>query len=162
MAQARLREPEPKVGVVGQGVPIDDLPESIRREGVRALVEVGLAERLQDRGLARLEAAGSFEHYGRGARMSLREQPRATPKELIGGVSLPGVAGFAWTGSHERYGMSSIRSRRGFSVRPGIRPRFAMGRPSISFRSPVKSMGLASLIADPTAKESTGAPASLK
>ena len=44
---------------------------------------------------------------------------------------------------------------------PGMRPRLAMGLPSISFRSPVKSMGLASEMAEPTANESTGAPASL-
>ena len=33
--------------------------------------------------------------------------------------------------------------RRGLSVRPGIRPRFAIGVPSISLMSPVKSIGVA-------------------
>src|SRR5207344_2828741 len=56
---------------------------------------------------------------------------------------------------------STGRSR-GLSVRPGIRPRFAIGRPSISLMSPVKSIGAAPLMYEPTAYESTGAPASLK
>ena len=38
----------------------------------------------------------------------------------------------------------------GLFVNPGIRPRFAIGLPSISFRSPVKSIGGAALIALPT------------
>ena len=50
----------------------------------------------------------------------------------------------------------------GESVRPGIRPRLAIGRPSISLMSPVKSIGVAPLMYEPTANESTGAPASLK
>ena len=41
---------------------------------------------------------------------------------------------------------------------PGIRPRFAIGRPSISLMSPVKSIGVAPLMYEPTANESTGAP----
>jgi len=45
-------------------------------------------------------------------------------------------------------------------VRPGIRPRFAIGLPSISLMSPVKSIGVAPLMYEPTAYESTGAPAS--
>src|SRR3972149_3777300 len=43
-----------------------------------------------------------------------------------------------------------------------MRPRFAIGRPSISLRSAVKSIGVAPLMYEPTANESTGAPASLK
>ena len=35
------------------------------------------------------------------------------------------------------------RERRGFSILPGILPRFAMGTPSISFMSRVMSMGFA-------------------
>ena len=38
----------------------------------------------------------------------------------------------------------------------------AIGRPSISLMSPVKSIGVAPLMYEPTAYESTGAPASLK
>ena len=45
---------------------------------------------------------------------------------------------------------------------PGIRPRFAIGRPSISLMSPVKSIGVAPLMYDPTANESTGAPGVLE
>ena len=45
---------------------------------------------------------------------------------------------------------------------PGMRPRLAIGLPSISLMSPVKSIGVAPLMYDPTAYESTGAPASLK
>jgi hypothetical protein len=45
---------------------------------------------------------------------------------------------------------------------PGIRPRFAIGFPSISLMSPVKSIGVAPLMYEPTAYESTGAPWSLK
>ena len=56
----------------------------------------------------------------------------------------------------------STGRRRGDGVRPGIRPRLAIGRPSISLMSPVKSIGVAPLMCDPTAYESTGAPASLK
>jgi hypothetical protein len=56
----------------------------------------------------------------------------------------------------------STGRRRGDAVRPGILPRLAIGRPSISLMSPVKSIGVAPLICDPTAYESTGAPASLK
>ena len=52
--------------------------------------------------------------------------------------------------------------RRVDGVGPGIRPRLAMGRPSISLMSPVKSIGAAPLMYDPTANESTGAPASWK
>jgi nicotinate phosphoribosyltransferase len=44
----------------------------------------------------------------------------------------------------------------------GIRPRLAIGRPSISLMSPVKSIRVAPLMYDPTAYESIGAPASLK
>ena len=51
---------------------------------------------------------------------------------------------------------------RGESVSPGIRPRLAIGAPSISLMSPVKSIGVAPLMYEPTAYESTGAPASLK
>ena len=36
--------------------------------------------------------------------------------------------------------------RRGESVRPGIRPRLAIGWPSISLMSPVKSIGVAPLM----------------
>ena len=54
------------------------------------------------------------------------------------------------------------RLSRGESVSPGMRPRLAIGRPSISLMSPVKSIGVAPLMYDPTAYESTGAPASLK
>jgi hypothetical protein len=43
-----------------------------------------------------------------------------------------------------------VRSR-GDSVRPGIRPRFAIGCPSISLMSPVKSIGAAPLMYEPTA-----------
>jgi len=43
-----------------------------------------------------------------------------------------------------------------------MRPRFAIGWPSISLISPVKSIGVAPLMYEPTAYESTGAPASLK
>jgi len=39
-----------------------------------------------------------------------------------------------------------IRFSLGLGVRPGIRPRLAMGRPSISLRSPLKSTGLAPLM----------------
>ena len=56
---------------------------------------------------------------------------------------------------------STGRSR-GESVRPGMRPRLAIGTPSISLMSPVKSIGVAPLMYEPTANESTGAPASLK
>jgi hypothetical protein len=45
-----------------------------------------------------------------------------------------------------RQASRSTGSRRGLGVVPGIRPRLAMGRPSISFRSPVKSIGLALLM----------------
>ena len=115
---------------------------------------------------AGFQSTGTLEDDRRRTRMSLRQELGATPEELVGAVALARLLArfplFAGMGSHFRYGISSIRSRRGFSVRPGIRPRLAIGLPSISLRSPVKSMGLASLIADPTAKESTGASASLK
>jgi hypothetical protein len=61
-----------------------------------------------------------------------------------------------------RHSDRSTGRRRGDGVRPGILPRLAIGRPSISLMSPVKSIGVAPLICDPTAYESTGAPASLK
>ena len=50
---------------------------------------------------------------------------------------------------------------RGDSVTPGIRPRFAIGS-STSLMSPVKSMGVAPQMYEPTANESTGAPSALK
>ena len=50
----------------------------------------------------------------------------------------------------------------GLGVMPGILPRLAMGLPSTSCRSAVKSSGRASLIWLPTAKTSTGAPSSRK
>ena len=162
MAEARLRETQPEVRVVGKRIPIHDLAEALRGERMSALVEVRLPERLEDGRLTRLEMAGSLEHDRRRRRMTLLEEPGAASKELVGGVALARIAAVAWMRGHARYGISSIRSRRLFSDRPGMRPRFAMGRPSISFRSPVKSMGLASLIADPTANESMGAAASLK
>ena len=162
MAEASLRETEPEVRVMGQRIPIHDLAEALGGERMSALVEVCLAERLEDGRLTRLEMAGSFEHDCCSRWMTLLEELRATSKELVGGVALARIAAVAWMRGHARYGISSIRSRRLFSVRPGMRPRFAIGRPSISFRSPVKSIGLASLIAEPTANESMGAAASLK
>ena len=51
-------------------------------------------------------------------------------------------------GSNQPSRQSSRRTgrRRGDSVRPGMRPRFAIGRPSISLMSPVKSIGVAPLM----------------
>ena len=42
--------------------------------------------------------------------------------------------------------LRSIGCSRGDSVTPGIRPRLAIGRPSISLMSPVKSIGVAPLM----------------
>ena len=50
-----------------------------------------------------------------------------------------------------RHDRRSTSRKRGLSVSPGIRPRLAIGRPSICFRSPVKSMGVAPLMYEPTA-----------
>ena len=50
-----------------------------------------------------------------------------------------------------RNGARSTGCSRGDSVMPGIRPRLAIGRPSISLMSPVKSIGDAPLMYEPTA-----------
>ena len=54
-----------------------------------------------------------------------------------------------------RQGARSTGRSRGEGVRPGIRPRFAIGLPSISLMSQVKSIGVAPLMYDPTAYESS-------
>ena len=87
------------------------------------------------------------------ARMVARNPPRPPPARS----------------SRRRLSRSPSRQRarstgwsRGDSVRPGIRPRLAIGRPSISLMSPVKSIGVAPLMYEPTAYESTGGAGSLK
>src|SRR6185312_7052969 len=78
--------------------------------------------------------------------------------------SAPGPAGRSARREPQpsRYAARSTDFSRGDSVIPGIRPRLAIGRPSISLMSPVKSIGVAPLMYEPTAYESIGAPASLK
>src|SRR5438093_8529486 len=121
-----------------------------------SLLEVGAAERLQDGGLPRLQRQAALEQDGRRAGVVLGEQAGAALEKVIGAVAPVGI--------HRPLGQAARSTcfRRRFSVRPGMRPRFATGLPSISLRSPVKSMGLASLIAEPTANQSIAAPVSLK
>ena len=75
VAEARLRDAQPEMGVMRERVAIHDLAEPVCGQRMRALVEVGLAKRLEDRGLARLQTAGSLEDDGGRAGMALGEEP---------------------------------------------------------------------------------------
>src|SRR5438093_617756 len=88
--------------------------------------------------------------------------PAAQPWLKI--VTVAAIAGLilAAAGEPPRQRPRSIGRSRGESVTPGMRPRLAIGRPSISLMSPVKSIGVAPLMYDPTANESTWALSSLK
>ena len=76
--------------VVGDRVGVDDGREAIGGRGMVALVEVGLAERLEDGGLSGLERQRALQQDGGRAGMPVGEHLRAPAKELIGGFALLG------------------------------------------------------------------------
>src|SRR5262249_23501130 len=139
-------------------------------------VVIGAAQRLEDRALARLRACRALQDDGGLGVVARSDEGLAALEQRVGALAL-GV-GEIWLAGLRHQGMVAFimrpgdqadrqswslpRWRRGESVRPGIRPRLAIGLPSISLMSPVKSIGVAPLMYEPTAYESTGAPASRK
>ena len=85
-----LRQAKAEVRVVGQRIGVDDGREAIGGRGVVALVEVGLAERLEDGGLAGLERQRALQQHRRRAGMAVGEHLRAAAEQLIGGFALLG------------------------------------------------------------------------
>ena len=145
-----------------------------------AAVVVRPTERLEDRALARLRPRSALEHDCGLGMVAPADQRLAPLEQAVDALALvilvrptamnplvvhgpdrrTDVANGRPYGS--RHSARATGRSLGLSVRPGIRPRFAIGRPSISLMSPVKSIGVAPLMYDPTANESTGAPWSLK
>ncbi len=144
-----------------------ELEQSLERGACRlvlARVEVRATERLEDRGLAGLRAVGALEDDRRLGVMPSVEQLLAPLEQLVGALRGRVVgAGLAVRPvfvvhaemvarnrasrrQRSRYADRSTGFNRGESVMPGIRPRLAIGRPSISLMSPVKSIGLAPLM----------------
>ena len=157
MSEALLRQAEAEVRVVGQRVTVDDLAKAVGGELMVALVEVGASQRLEDRGLAGLEPAGTLEEDGGGAGMPFGEQSRPAAEELVGGVAV--VRGSRW-----RHGLAVQVDPLESGVVGPARDATALGdRQAVELLEVAGEVdGLASLIADPTANESTGAPDSLK
>ena len=157
---------EREVPVVRRRIDLEQRLEGGPRALRLARVEVRAAERLEDRALARLEAVGPLEDDRRLRVMAPIEQSVTALEQVVGGLALVrvvrclvGSSRTPWTdgGTDARRGATSpgrwvslplaIRrrstgSRRGDSVRPGMRPRLAIGCPSISLMSPVKSIGV--------------------
>ena len=133
-------------------------------------VEAGTAERLEDRGLAGFQAVRPLQDHGGLGVVAPPEQVLAAAQErvrrlaVVRGIGIRDLVlhgGMVPRVQSRQVARSSVWSR-GLAVIPGMRPRLAIGLPSISLMSPVKSMGVAPEMYDPTANESTGAPASLK
>ena len=182
---------EREVAVVRRRIDLEQRLERHARPLGLARVEVGPAERLEDRALARLEPVGPLEDDGGlgvvplgravagragGGRRRSRGSVGVGPRRRVARTACarwwhgasrwpPAVDAGARSAAGYRLAVGGEVHRPGAageSVRPGIRPRLAIGWPSISLMSPVKSIGVAPLMYDPTAYESTGAPASLK
>ena len=182
-AASRQRE----VGPVRRRVHLEELLEHLTGPLELAGVEVRPPERLEDRALAGLEAVGPLED-DRGLRVVPAFEQRAARAGAARTRSRVSAASRAprrmrrW--SHGR----AFAAMRGSQARRAVAPAgycLAVGRevdrlearrvgqagdpaalgdrrPSISLMSPVKSIGVAPLMYEPTAYESTGAPASLK
>ena len=160
--------PRPKWPYAADGSISSSRSKALRRARVLPAVVVGPRERLDDRALAWLEAVGALEQHrrlrvmtalaaaprraGRAHRRSRARRARtAAPAPRDCRPALPSRANAdtrAWhlSGQEEvpggeRHASRSSFARRGLGVMPGIRPRLAIGWPSISFRSPVKSIG---------------------
>lgn len=169
-AEALERLAETEVSVRRRRVDLEQLLEGQSGRFELATVEVGPTECLDDRGPAGLEKRRPLEDDRRLGVMAAAEEVMAALEELVRGLALVGrglvlVAGRtikvhnpdgrmncpAGGQSCARQSARMTGRRRGLAVVPGIRPRLAIGRPSISLMSPVKSIGVAPLMYDPTA-----------
>ncbi len=178
LAQRELR-------VVPRRVDVEQALERRPRAFVLTGVVVRPPERLEDRAAVRLQPIGPFQHDRGLSVMATVEECVAALEQVVRAlwiviVRTPLVGSLAVVlharmvarvGSRvrqrsaayaSRYAARSTDTSLGDSVRPGMRPRLAMGVPSITLMSPVKSIGVAPLMYEPTAYESTGAPAPLK
>src|SRR3954454_3672137 len=122
-------------------------------------VVVGAPKRLDDRALPRFETRCTFEDDRSLCVVTVLHERLPSLQQLVGGLVVLHRIGVGRQVAIQS--RRSTRCNRGLGVSPGMRPRLAIGLPSISLRSPVKSIGVAPLMKLPTANESTGAPASL-
>ena len=85
---------EGEMAVVRRGIDLEQRLERRARSLGLAGVEVGAAERLEDRALARLEPVGPLEHDGGLGEVTSLEQILAALEQLVGALALVGVGAF--------------------------------------------------------------------